>query len=306
MLCHVYIYTDGTDLRESDVITLPSHEPCSDFELYLQSYFKLPSTYKDPLRLPWNKEYLCDMPMCLSRCVFIRVIPLNYLISLISAVLLERKVFIKSEYPCCVSGTISFLIDAIQPFRYESPVISVLTDGLFDLIDSPTPLIVGCFKVPEELPEDSVLYDIDTKTMKVFGPDIILIPHSQQIIVDMKDILQSLKKVPSHSTVQCIINHTQPIEWAMQKVQIVLRLMFEEFEDFCISSRDNNGHATTLFMRDEFISTQPAEFRPFLMSFFNTQMFENYRTRRLVEIDRKKEQKASQLSQQQSNVITQL
>ncbi|EDR27801.1 hypothetical protein EDI_007770 [Entamoeba dispar SAW760] len=276
------------DLDYSNQITFEQHPPCDVFEDYLHSYFLLSSNFSKEIKVSWKADPLINKDVTLSRCLFFRVIPLNNLLTLISAVLLERKVFIKSEHRCLVSNAISFLIEVIKPFTYEFPIISVLTNKLIDLMDSPTPLLVGCYKVPSELPENSYLYNIDSKTLQCFGEKVIPFPNNERIINDIKEILKPLKGYPAHSTSKCILIHSQIIEWAMQKIQVEIRLMFQEFEDYCISSRGSDCNAISLFMKNEFVQSQNKDIQPFLKEFVETQMFENFKTKQLVEIDKKK------------------
>ncbi|ELP84967.1 hypothetical protein EIN_310000 [Entamoeba invadens IP1] len=269
--------------------TTPSSIHLTD---HFKMFFTLPSTYTEKIYLNPQVDALLDIPCHICRCLFLRVIPMDYLVLFVSTLLLEKRLFIKCEHKCLVSSLIAFLVEAIYPFQFEFPIISVLTNSLYDLMDSPTPLIVGLFETPKEIPAESVLYDIDSKTLTFFPPSfkqqIPQFPNANRVVCGLKESTKQIRKQPNHPMSYCIQKHESVISQCLNIIQIELKNMVVEFEDFCISSRTENNRIVSMFMKTEFIEYSSRKGRVFLKEFLQTQMFENWKTKMLIDMDEKK------------------
>ncbi|EDR27291.1 hypothetical protein EDI_339350 [Entamoeba dispar SAW760] len=255
------------------------------FESYFKQFFNLPENYQQTVNLSWNKNLLENIECPLGCCLFIRVIPVEDLIILLSALVLQRKLLIKSKNRCILSGALSFLTQAVKPFSYDSPIISVLINDLFDLIDSPTPLLIGCNSLPNEIPENSILYDIDDKFMQKFTDDFILLPNANEIASSIEDIRKPLKNCKNHPTHFCLKEHSRYIQWALQKIQIEFRLMVDNFDDYIETLKEPGKPQISLFRKKDFIEEAEPKYLPFLKEFCETQMFESFINEKLDAYD---------------------
>ncbi|ELP94354.1 hypothetical protein EIN_132330 [Entamoeba invadens IP1] len=281
---------DFPEINEMMMTDFLPTESQSHLELHLTEFFNHTSDISIPLKLDWKDTPLPNKQCLLCQCLFLNKIPIKDLVILTTATLLEKKVFILSPYRDLVSSTLSFLIQSVSPFKYEFPVIPVLTKSTFDLIDSPTPLVIGlttnCF-TQTELPENSVVYNITTKRF-TYAEKLILpnFPNFDIVCNDIEKTIQPLKKFIPHSVEECAEKHSEVIVWAIQRIEMEMRILLVDFEEYCITNRSGKG-TTSLFMADQFISGFKKDSN-FVQEVVKTQMFANWAGEQLEEIDEKK------------------
>ena len=283
---HISFLETLLDMNEVDQLALGEKLSNSLIQVHIDEYMQ--NTSEDVIEdikssIIKNPIDTADINLC--RCLMFRVIPVEHLLTLVSAIMLEKKIFIVSQYKCLVSNVILFLTEVIHPFHYDFSIIDVLTDQLIDLLDSPTPLVVGCYEKPKYLPDEYYYYDIDNKKMEVKGPKTIPFPNAENIQEEMKLLLHPLMGCPAHSTLKCIKDHSSIIDKLLNCIKEEIDKIIKPFDFYCLSSQ--NAPIISLFMKTEFVMNSNENYQPFLKEFVETQMFENFKTLSLVRYDKR-------------------
>ncbi|ELP93336.1 hypothetical protein EIN_057210 [Entamoeba invadens IP1] len=257
-------------------VTTPNKQSILTLENDMNIIFNLPFNYTKEVHLSWSADTLLNNSnIPLSRCLFLRIVSLPQFVEMLSALFLQRKVFIKSANRCLVSGALSFLTECMSPFEYTSPVISVLSESIYDLMDSPTPLLIGCYDLPPEIPRDSCLYDLDTQFSQLFTDKITLLPNSD-LILESLALLRPLLKSPKHSTLECMKIHTDIIKSSLNVIHSQLSQLVANFDDFIETRHLDKYGKVSLFDSNSFVETCDEDAKPFMKEFTQTLIFNSF------------------------------
>lgn len=75
-------------------------------------------------------------------CVF-KFLPLQSIISIFEAILLEKKIIFVSQSKTVLGYAVEAFLSFIFPFRWEHVIIPILPSTLKDYLSAPVPIIVG-------------------------------------------------------------------------------------------------------------------------------------------------------------------
>mmetsp|Transcript_39776 Transcript_39776/g.64500 ORF Transcript_39776/g.64500 Transcript_39776/m.64500 type:complete len:758 (+) Transcript_39776:39-2312(+) len=130
------------------------------------------------------------------------VLPLEHILRLMSAALLERQIVVISSNLSISSSVVLSVISLLRPFVWQSLLCPVLPLRMLDFLDAPVPFLVG---LPEFDPrlisklEEIFFFHVDRQQIHVPACDWDLpsLPHLRRIFDDLKpyhEILQEAAK----------------------------------------------------------------------------------------------------------------
>ncbi|KAF6201307.1 hypothetical protein GE061_005755 [Apolygus lucorum] len=203
-------------------------------------------------------------------------------INLFSNMLLERNIILVSSHVSSLSDSILGLLKSIYPFQWPHTLVTILPPTMLEIIQSPTPYILGIMKkdrdsIPESLLlslENVLMIDLDKGQIlaNTTDPSDPVLPHK---------LAKSLKMALYNSPVNC--TDVGPSEALMG---LFVRLV-GHYQNHLISKMDSYPNHIRVFQKDNFIRAPTSkEIRQFLEWFTETMMFQ-------VFIDEKKERKSN-------------
>lgn len=112
-------------------------------------------------------------------------IKLNDFLYLVSAILLEKSIYIVGSKAEEIIKTAAFLPQLVLPFLWVCPLVSILPENLTDIFDVPTPIILGSLvSLRNLIPPDSYIIDLDDH--KFIKPaSFIKLPFHQEIKAEL-------------------------------------------------------------------------------------------------------------------------
>jgi DENN (AEX-3) domain len=122
------------------------------------------------------------------------------LCTLLSAVLLEKKVVIVCSNLRVLSGFVLALVRLLAPFEYQSPLITAVPASLASLFEAPVPLLAGTpvRPAPEHLrADDIVLYDIASRSLECSAP-LPQLPGRASLVQAMAPHVVRLRRTYRH------------------------------------------------------------------------------------------------------------
>ena len=249
------------------------------------------------------------------------------IIKLISAVLLEQKIVVVSKNLHTLTAIIFTIISLLEPFSYQGIVIPILHQGLIDVLDAPVPFIVGMNvspKTDEGEYKQLVILDADSHTF-VSPEKIEVIPFAAKLCGYLSAIVKprtlfSLSKLFSseESPYQEVaapislepkeIRFEDPLDSSRPSLAHIadgfftsLSSLVKDFQLCCITSIE---HGVSVLMQETLIDTIDKDSQKFATAFFQTQIFKQYQDKRLLEIDKEKEE-AKHSTKRDENVMMQ-
>lgn len=124
------------------------------------------------------------------------------LITVFGSLLLERKVILYSQNISSVTSCILGLQTILYPFQWQHTLITVLPHELIEICQAPMPFLTGVLEVLNFDTEDSIVINLDTKTVLTkCGDEATILPtslrDSLKISLDMIDLLDQGKMLSS-------------------------------------------------------------------------------------------------------------
>ena len=118
------------------------------------------------------------------------------LMILFEAILLERKVILRSKSKSKLSRTSEALCELLYPLKWQHIYIPIVPEGLTEYLEAPTPYLMGVLSdiSTENLNyEQSIEIDIDKSTF-IFGKDFSL-PFSKDIMLMRKCLIEGARRI---------------------------------------------------------------------------------------------------------------
>ncbi|XP_018562258.1 uncharacterized protein LOC108904263 isoform X2 [Anoplophora glabripennis] len=187
-------------------------------------------------------------------------LPPDILMKIFSSLLLERKVILISSKISKLSSCVDSLQSILYPFTWHHTFIPILPEALWDIVESPTPVICGVLStdvVNHHKVENGIVVDIDSSTVLVEEGDENKILSGSMQKVWKRSIALANKAAASMDYV-----HSVYLSDAYLQVFI---LCFKNYKKYIV-----NGN----FQKEEFLKNGKTKgIRRFLKMFTETYMF---------------------------------
>ncbi|KAK8654169.1 hypothetical protein V6N13_128142 [Hibiscus sabdariffa] len=209
------------------------------------------------------------------------------ILAVVAGVLLEKQVVVVCPNLGVLSAVVLSLIPMIRPFQWQSLMLPVLPMRMLDFLDAPVPFVVGVQDKPADMKmrtSNLVQVNLAKKQVKTcYTPQL---PRRKELVSELGPIHSRLyfegSIAKKHPTYRC--NEAQA-EAATQ----FLTVMREYLESLCANLRShtitnvqsNDDRVGTylvllpvsILLKDSFIDSFPADDRPFIKMFVDTQLF---------------------------------
>ncbi|EKE37374.1 hypothetical protein ENUP19_0018G0067 [Entamoeba nuttalli] len=304
---------DSTQTNNSGLVLNSIQNLISVFTDY-QKITVTPSTQTISFKFPnetneFFYDCCCDMPLTYHYSeLYLLTLFEEYnildLLKMVTAFMLEHKILLVSKNLLLISAAIHFLLSSITPFKFESSIISVLCPELYTVLEAPTPLLVGMTHLPTNIPitkEYTFIADLDNK--KFITPITFLLPNANGWVAE--EINRTLNESPKRNTkiqlpqTQLIENEIGTTRHIMDVFKKAMEIIIEPFPCCCIKSvyEEHGKEDISCFMPEVFFAWWEEKDLLFIKQFVKTQMFENFKMRKLLEIDSKKKKEKTKQSE---------
>ncbi|CAG9863014.1 unnamed protein product [Phyllotreta striolata] len=187
-------------------------------------------------------------------------LPADVLLKIFSSLLLERKVVLISSMISKLSSCIDSLQSILYPFTWHHTCIPILPESLWDIVESPTPVICGVMStrvLDEYVIENGIVIDLDSRTVrKEEGDENKILASSMQKV--WKRSLALASKAASS------MEYVQSVYLSDAYLQVFI-LCFKDYKKYF---RDG------VFLKEEFLKNAKTKgMRRFLKLFTETYMF---------------------------------
>eukprot|EP01112_Ceratiomyxa_fruticulosa_P020129 TRINITY_DN676_c0_g1_i1.p1 TRINITY_DN676_c0_g1~~TRINITY_DN676_c0_g1_i1.p1 ORF type:complete len:621 (-),score=67.18 TRINITY_DN676_c0_g1_i1:457-2319(-) len=218
--------------------------------------------------------------------------------TLLSCVLLEKKICIYCENLRVLSSVVLSWITLIRPFVYQSIIIPLLPCSLNTMLDSPVPFIIGTPSLPpkSEIPPDVIVVDVEKD--KLYWKDIRVLPRLPRfkefesrfrpIHMDIiRELSPDVRPIPYQSS------HTmlRMVEEICLVTQSYFMSLFSDFHKHCIREVTDSNNPITVFLKESYLAQTPKQDQGWLKEFFQTQTFFAYSDKRLRSSDEKERER---------------
>ena len=242
-----------------------------DLNTFIFKYIQQPNTfyYKDSFEMN----------------VFLHL-ELKNIMLLISSFMLEYKVILVSKRRFLISSVILFLLSVIHPFKYESSIVCILSQELYTILESPTPILVGMTSNPPFVPDYSLVYDLDKDVITC--KNSLCFPGSMTwIIKETKDLIQQCKRTEEWTQIDLMEKESSITESIEEMFRKGMMDITNPFRSFCIKSiqHEEQEENITLFLAQDYVNCWKDDDKKFMSMFVKTQMFENYKMEQLLDLD---------------------
>jgi hypothetical protein len=216
---------------------------------------------------------------------------LDNIISLLTAVLLEKQVVVFSNNLGELSAVSLALIPLLRPFRWQSLFLPILPQHMVDFLDAPVPFVCGVQHKTSELRartshlcrvnvyKDDIKLQWEGKALRL--PNIKelvrkLVPHYEAIV--QTSINHSKRPVldPSEASIQAANKFLE--EWRAYLHSLVANIRYHAITDV----NEGGEGKVTILLKDSFLASFEGRDKSFMRSFVETQMFAAYADDRLA------------------------
>ncbi|EAY14089.1 hypothetical protein TVAG_351370 [Trichomonas vaginalis G3] len=250
----------------------------------------------EPLQLAPNfaisipKEQ-CEFLNCAIFDTFFSSLTIENIISLVTALLLDRQIVVFGSNFQQVSLVVLSLLQLIHPVNYVGTAIPALpnSSNYLTLLEAPTPFIIGCKTCDQltniEFDETAVFVNMDARQIEFVTP-LPNYPSSESILRKLKRLVSNSARSKLHSLSfpffyrSSLRQNLVFSKSTVSEISNIFRkplscLYTEEVYPYFISDI-NQQHVTTEFNKEIFLSMREPEERTFFEELFNSQSFNTY------------------------------
>ena len=216
---------------------------------------------------------------------------LDNIISLLTAVLLEKQVVVFSNNLGELSAVSLALIPLLRPFRWQSLFLPILPQHMVDFLDAPVPFVCGVQHKTSDLRartshlcrvnvyKDDIKLQWEGKALRL--PKIKelvrkLVPHYEAIV--HASVNHSKRPVldPSEASIQAANKFLE--EWRAYLHSLVANIRYHAITDV----NEGGEGKVTILLKESFLASFEGRDKSFMRSFVETQMFATYADDRLA------------------------
>ncbi|XP_027093995.2 uncharacterized protein [Coffea arabica] len=207
-----------------------------------------------------------------------RILSLENILALITAVLLEKQVVVVCPNLGILSAVVLSLIPIIRPFQWQSLFLPILPDKMLDFLDAPVPFIVGVQHKPVNLKtRTSSLVHVNVVKDQVKMCNLPVLPRHKELISKLEPVHARLSGEDSiaqrHPVYKC--NEVQA-EVAAQFLAVMrhyLESLCSDLRSYSITNVQSNNDRVSILLKDSFIDSFQSRDQPFIKQFVDTQLF---------------------------------
>lgn len=203
---------------------------------------------------------------------------------LLSSILLERKVVLLSSNIRYLSALVLSFPPLIRPFLYQSVIIPALPVKMHNFLDAPVPFVVGLTTLPDVLPDDVIVVNVD-KNKVIAKEPIPRLPGYKDLVKKCTVYHEQLKKTFGKSPPFSTTKEQMSLVDSLSTVfETFFTKMFTNFHNYTMRNLTDPSKPISVFMKDAFLFDHPHE--SFLTPFVETQVFFDYQDKRLRKRDK--------------------
>ena len=226
----------------------------------------------------------------LSLDTIFSLLSVEVIIKLVTSIIFDAQVLIIGHSLQEVSMTVIALQYLIRPFRFCGPVIPILPDtsDFFELLNSPTPFIIGVAPCQElssyVFLEGCIFIYLDRKNTPFSNSANF--PNEKEVIKQIKKIIVKEKSKISHpfsfpSIFKKLLNHKfeftpdtskRIVDTIMNPIQVLISEDIYSFFVTDINSAD--GSSVTIFNTELFLASVKKDTKKFYQKLFESQNFQ--------------------------------
>ena len=207
------------------------------------------------------------------------------IVSVVSALLLERRVVVQCGDPLLLSAITMALPHMIRPYQWQTHYIPFLPPSLADFIYAPVPLIAGVLQAPPAgyesdhivliVEQDFVLHaeTVPRHPLLTAATGNLLVKHSS---VSAPARGAGSSRFPRRLVAPCSAESLAAVKEMVHELALAISSMVSLFEirGHCVAGRDLvSGDVLTKATKVSFLKTVPQEEVAFMSELLDTQLF---------------------------------
>lgn len=207
-----------------------------------------------------------------------RVLSLENILTLLSAVLLEKQMVIICPNLGVLSAVVLSLIPIIRPFEWQSLLLPVLPGIMLDFLDAPVPFIVGVQHVPSDFKmKMDNLVQVDLVRNQIRSRHLPKLPRQKQLISELAPIFARLSSQSSiaerHPVYKCNAVQTEAAGQFLAVMKRYMDYLCQDLRSYTITNVQSNNDRVSILLKDTFIESFSSSDQPFIKLFVDTQLF---------------------------------
>ncbi|CAJ2649945.1 unnamed protein product [Trifolium pratense] len=203
---------------------------------------------------------------------------LENVLTFLAGVLLEKQILVACSNLGILSASVLSVIPLIQPYRWQSLLMTVLPNDMLEFLDAPVPFIVGIKnKISEAQSKLTNVIVVDANRNQVTSPTMPQLPRQKELISSLR---------PYHATLvgESYLGRRRPVydctEMQIGAAKGFLSVLRSYLDSLCYNIRSHtitnvqsNDDKVSLLLKESFIGSFPYRDRPFMKLFVDTQLF---------------------------------
>ena len=179
-------------------------------------------------------------------------------LQILTSLLLEKTILVYSKNINILTSIITTFHYLIKPLNWVSATIPILPDKLIDLLDSPSPTLIGIDWIPNDISDNIVFFDVENSIL--YNPPNYLTPFNNILMDRLNEYWNNL----NIESLKWILNLTNfSIKELIAPIKVSINTDF--------SQTDNTG---SRFLLELYLKNFLQEFRPFILKFSQTQLLQ--------------------------------
>ncbi|KAK2358608.1 DENN (AEX-3) domain-containing protein [Trifolium repens] len=205
---------------------------------------------------------------------------LENVLTFLAGVLLEKQILVACSNLGILSAAVLSVIPLIQPYRWQSLLMTVLPNDMLEFLDAPVPFIVGIKnknKTSEAQSKFTNVIVVDANRNQVTSPTMPQLPRQKELISSLR---------PYHATLvgESYLGRRRPVydctEMQIGAAKGFLSVLRSYLDSLCYNIRSHtitnvqsNDDKVSLLLKESFIDSFPYRDRPFMKVYFLSSLY---------------------------------
>ncbi|XP_058756554.1 uncharacterized protein LOC131629762 isoform X3 [Vicia villosa] len=203
---------------------------------------------------------------------------LENVLTFLAGVLLEKQIIVACSNLGVLSASVLSVIPLIQPYRWQSLLMTVLPNDMLDFLDAPVPYIVGIKnKISEVQSKFTNVIVVDANRNQVKSPTIPQLPRQKELISSLRPYHDTLvgesylgKRRPVYD---CTESQIGAAKGFLSVLRSYLDSLCYNIRSHTITNVQSNDDKVSLLLKESFIGSFSYRDQPFMKLFVDTQLF---------------------------------